>query len=283
MAEKVGERFENPLMPDERLRQMYTAMVQVRLLEENLEARARRAKGKRKVLRIFGEEAARAASALSLEAGDLLSDSTEAPAMDLLLGGSLAEVRGRALGKGKAAATAGAEGHARRLPISEDAEERLQLALGAAAALKVQGAGRVLLVYVQADEVGAKRWKRALHVAGRRELPVIFLVLPSAESTKHLGEMARRARGWGVPGFPVDGADAIGLYRVVQEALLRARMDGGASLIECIRFELDGAKTEEVEDPVERLRELMLAKGAATPEWLKRTRSTVSKRLSGRA
>ena len=141
---------------------------------------------------------------------------------------------------------------ARRLPISEDAEERLQLALGAAAALKVQGAGRVLLVYVQADEVGAKRWngERSTCCGQTGAAGDLSGAAVGRIRRRHLGEMARRARGWGVPGFPVDGADAIGLYRVVQEALLRARHGWGArSLIECIRFELDGAKTEEVEDP----------------------------------
>ena len=283
--EQAGERFENPLMPDERLRQMYTAMVQVRMIEEHLLAKGSRARGQGEIATIRGEEAARAGTALSLEVGDLLSDCFAAPGMDLLLGASVAAVRrsaGRRGGSVKKDAEEGAS-HALRLSISEDGEERVQMALGAAAALRVQGGGRALLVYVRAGEVGAKRWKRVLRRAGERELPVIFVVLPDAEGegSPELGELARRARGWGVPGFPVDGTDAIGLYRVMQESLLRARTEGGPALIECVRFKVHGVKQQQREDPVERLGKLMLAKGAATPEWLQRTRSAFRRRLGG--
>jgi len=282
-------RIENPLMPDERLRQMYTAMVQVRMLEEWIEGKARGGKGKRAVEREFvtlrGKEAARASTALSLEAGDLLSDCAEAPGMDLLLGASLAAVRRRVRSKGaeKEEAREGAS-HVLRLPVSPDGEERLELALGAAAALRVQGGGRVLLVYAGAGEIGAKRWKRALQRAGERELPVIFVLLPpdaDEDVAEEAGEVARRSRGWGVPGFPVDGADAIGLYRVMQESLLRARTGGGPALMECIRFEVHGAKRVKPEDPIERLEELMVAKGAGSAEWMRRTRSAFARRLGG--
>ena len=77
----------------------------------------------------------------------------------------------------------------------------------------------------------------------------------------------------------MDGADAIGLYRVMQESLLRARAGEGPALIECIRFEVEGAKRVEPEDPVERLESLMLAKGAATPAWIKETRTAFLRRL----
>ena len=197
--------------------------------------------------------------------------------MDLLLGAKLSALKG---GKSVRGDMAG-DGAVLRLPVTGDAKERLQMALGAAAALKAQRGGRVLLIYVGAGEVSKKEWKRALSAAGKRELPVIFVVLPGVEekSAKRAGELCGRSRGWGVPGFPVDGKDAIGMYRVMQESLLRARAGGGSVLIECVGFRLHGDKGSGHEDPVERLGALMVQKGAATAEWIKATRLAAGRRV----
>ncbi len=287
-------RHENPLMPDERLRQIYTAMVGMRLLEEHLQHR--RAGTKRVAKRgdtVYGEEAARASTALSLGAGDLLADCGAAPGMALLLGAELKALR-RSLtakvAKTKAAttATAGAKASTpavsgefgRTLPLATDAEERMERSLGAAAVLKVQGAGRVLLVYARPEEMRRKVWKRALGAAGEQELPMIFVALPHSREGSSMaeGELAQRARSWGVPGFPVDGSDAVALFRVMQESLLRGRTGGGPALLECIAFARSGEGVRE--DPVERLAELLLAKGVASEQWTERTRSAFRKRLT---
>ncbi len=273
-------RFENPLMPDERLRQMYTAMVQMRMLEEHL--LAGKADGKRPAKRkpidvIRGEEAVRASTALSLSEGDMIGDGSAAPVLDLLLGAKLASVAGSS-GKADPRPVL-PEGSALRLPVV-DARERLTMSLGAAAAMKAQKSGRVLLVYVGAGEAKKKDWKGALSAAGKQELPMIFVVLPAADEkdTEDAGKLCARSRAWGVPGFPVDGVDAIGLYRVMQESLLRARNGNGPALIECVPFHLGGKQQRE--DPIERLGELLLLKGVADAEWMKRTRSAFSVQLA---
>ncbi len=286
-------RHQNPLMPDERLRQIYTAMVGMRLLEEHLEPRrAGTKRGAKRGDTVYGEEAARASTALSLGVGDLLADCGAAPGMALLLGAELKALR-RSLpakaGKTKAAATAASAKAStpdvsgefgRTLPLATDAEERVERSLGAAAVLKVQGAGRVLLVYVRPEEVRRKVWKRALGAAGEQELPMIFVALPDSREGSSMaeGELAERARSWGVPGFPVDGSDAVALFRVMQESLLRGRTGGGPALLECIAFAQPGEGLRE--DPLERLTELLLAKGVASEQWMERTRSAFQKRLT---
>lgn len=288
MAEKKlskAVRFENPLMPDERLRQMYTAMVQMRMLEEHL-AGERKSAGARGTIR--GEEAARASTVLSLESGDLLSDCAQSAGMDLLLGVKLSELKRR---NGAGARKAGGpelgesdrESYPRRLPQAGDPVEQLQISLGVAVALKAQRNGRVLLVFARAGEAKSSVWEKTLGVAGSRELPVIFVVLPEPRGgpSRALGELSGRSRAAGVAGFAVDGSDAIALYRVMQESLLRARSDGGSVLIECIPFHLKTAGRRRAQDPVERLRELLLAKGVAGAGWMDRTRSAFSRRLGG--
>ncbi len=279
MAERKSAkavRFENPLMPDERLRQMYTAMVQMRLLEEHLRARKGAAKG---AARLLGEEAVRASTALSLGAGDVLSDPSATPAMDLLLG---ARLRGLLGTKGGREATL-AEGSPLRLPLAADAGEQMEWAAGAGLALKAQRGGRVLLVYLRAAEVKRQEWKRTLKVAGERELPIIFVAMPVVKGgvAMEAGELAAKSREWGVPGFPVDGSDAIALYRVMQESLLRARSDGGPALMECIRFDTGAKGGGKAVDPLERLGELLVVKGVASERWMERTRRVFGRRLGG--
>ncbi len=278
---KQAVRFENPLMPDERLRQMYTAMVQMRMLEEYLAGRSRLRKAAPKLVSVRGEEAARASTALSLGSGDLICDCAASPGMDLLMGGELAELKRRVASPGERRVATEGDRFARRLPATEDAGERLHVSIGAAAALKAQRGGRVLVVYTEAGEVQAKRWKRTLGAAGERELPVIFVVLPELKgrASRRSGELSLRSRGWGVPGFPVDGSDAIAMYRVMQESLLRGRSDGGPALIECVAFDDGHAKEAKFADPVERLAELMIAKDAASEVWLKETREAFARRL----
>ena len=278
MAEqKAGKaaRFENPLMPDERLRQMYTAMVQMRMLEEHLRRAAKRGAAKRET--VFGEEAARASTALSLEKGDMISDCSDTAAMDLLMGVGLQELKRPRDAAAAAPRTGGAE-YPYRL---EAAGDRMRSSLGAAAALKLQGCGRVLLVYLPADRpMGSQaRWRETLEVAARMELPLIVVKLPTSPGGRST-DLRMGSQRWGVPGFPVDGSDAIALYRVMQESLLRARSGGGAALIECIRFAVEGRDRAKIEDPIERLAGLLKLKGVASEGWISRTRSAFARRLT---
>ena len=235
---RQAEVFENPLVPHAVLRRMYDGMKTLR----GLEPRAAQNAVGRQSLR--GEEACRASSLLSLAAGDLLSDVPGSAVM--------------AQRRGAAAMEAMAPG-ALVLSPSEDAAEQLAVALGAASALRAQGAGRLVLLYVYAEDVPVTAWKRSLAIAGRRELPILFLVLPS-KGVRGSGLVSERALGWGVPGIPVDAADAVALYRVVQESVLRARSGDGPALIECVRWQPAGAAAPGL-DGVEALRRVLLDRG----------------------
>lgn len=277
-------RHENPLMPDERLRQIYTAMLHMRLFERHLATRTGAKKTAKLAETVHGEEAARASTALSLGTGDLILDCGTAPAMKLLLGAELSDLkRSRTAKTVRPAAQTATEGSAQTLPFANDPAQQIQRALGAAAVLKVQGTGRVLLVYVRSEEVRGKTWKRALGIAAEQELPVIFVALPELreKSSRHTGDLADHARSWGVPGFPVDGSDAIPLYRVMQESLLRARTGGGPALLECVPFHLKHEDPGVVQDPLDHLAELLIAKGVADQRWIAQTHGAFAKRLTG--
>ncbi len=200
-----------------------------------------------------GEEACRVSSLLSLAAGDLVSD----------MPGSLVAVQAK-VSRRTAVMQRMAPG-VLLLPQADDAGgadsglERLMLAVGAAGALRVQGAGRLVLLYANANDVAAARWRQVLGVAGRGELPIVFVLLPRAEG-RGQGMLSDRAQGWGVPGMPVDAADGVALYRVIQESVLRARGGDGPALIECVRWQPKGVAVTEA-DGIAAMRRLLSLRG----------------------
>ena len=87
------EMYENPLVPNAKLRQMYVAMAEARVLDEYVARLQKRAKGNKRRRRldsrldsIRGQEACRVSTAMDLGPGDLVSDSQVGVVMDLIAG-----------------------------------------------------------------------------------------------------------------------------------------------------------------------------------------------------
>ena len=257
MAKRQDEVRENPLVPHAVMRRMYEGMMELRALEPTAVARRAGVRAMR------GEEACRASSLLSIGAGDLVSD---APAV--ILG---AERRSGS----REAVLARLSPGAASMPATVDAGERLMLAVGAASALRVQGAGRLVLAYVEENALTTARWKQVLGSAGRAEASIIFVLLPTRLARKQ-GSISDRAQGWGVPGIPVDAADAVALYRVMQESVLRARGGDGPSLVECVTWQIAGTKTASV-DGVAAMRRLLDRRGLLTARRAKGARKAAKK------
>ena len=83
------ELYENPLVPNAKLKQMYVAMAEARVLDEHVAGSAKRGKGAngrrgakgsktgRELGSIRGQEACRVSTAIDLGPGDLVSDSCD--------------------------------------------------------------------------------------------------------------------------------------------------------------------------------------------------------------
>src|SRR3982074_2477048 len=87
--------YENPLVPNAKLRQMFVAMAEARVLDEHVAEGQGLAhgskggnglKGRKRLDSIRGEEACRVSTAIDLGPGDLVSDSQVGVVMDLLAG-----------------------------------------------------------------------------------------------------------------------------------------------------------------------------------------------------
>ena len=253
---------------------MYSAMLEARLLEEHL----RRSLQAKRQPSIRGEEACRAAAAACLQAGDLISDSSESAAADLLFGVSMRDL---VRGSHSSGAKQNAPSVPNRLPRETNTGRQLQTALGAAHALKLQRARHLLLVVCTAER-DPRLWRDVLGQAGTRDLPVVFLLTPPSKVAARMamtaGQISDRARGWGVPGIPVDASDGVALYRVLSEATLRARSGDGPTLIEGIRWQIPGGRTRQAADPLLAMTLALLARRVSTTRW----QASVARRFRAR-
>lgn len=208
---------ENPLLPHAKLRELHALMLRTRELE-----RKQRAK-------LGAREALLAATAIHLLPGDLLC-------------GAAADTTARELAP---AAPQGKDGKVSG-HVAPPLDSRLQAA--AAMARGLQGAGTDGLVLAYASAGAAEPgWQAALAWAQKAQLPVILACadatggaaprkaakLPNKlkESLLTWSAMERFARQLHLPILAVDGEDAVAVYRVMQESVIRARYGGGPAVL----------------------------------------------------
>ena len=279
-----AESGENPLIPHKKLRQVYTAMVEARLLESHITRHQRRLKAAQRVDSTLGQEACRVSTALELKAGDLVSEKTTTPVTRLILGADpsslLRELVPARKGSRRqpAAKRAQAENLAQQLPSVNDARERLRIGMGAALALKSAKRGGIVVAYAGHRELRGSAWRKILTIAAKLELPIIFVVLPGT-SGKSASDMVvcDKARSCGVPCIPVDSADAVALFRVAQESLGRTRGSDGPVVIECLAYNQRGKTTAQF-DPLIQMGRFLLERKVCDQAWL----NAAGKRLQAR-
>jgi TPP-dependent pyruvate/acetoin dehydrogenase alpha subunit len=170
----------------------------------------------------------------------------------------------------------------RLLPWIDDVGERLKMAMGAALSFKTLGRANVVVAYVGHDEVGKGVWRKVLELAGRLELPVIFVVLPAAKGENRDGvtNLSAKTARWGVPRIPVDAGDAVALYRVAQESLGRTRGGDGPVLIECVAYRTEGSRGGASGDPLVQMKDFLLGRRVCTKAWLERAGERLSRRIA---
>jgi acetoin:2,6-dichlorophenolindophenol oxidoreductase subunit alpha len=280
-------QHENPLVPNAKLRQMYAAMAEARLLNQHIVRLQRGAgslKGRQRLESTHGQEACRVSTAIDLGLGDLVSDFQAGIVMELLAGEKVSSLLKRIaeIHSAKKAARPVRIGESRRvLPWVEDADERLRMALGSALAFKTLGQKNVVVAYVRHGEIAKGTWRKMLGLASKLELPVIFVVLPAnGERRNGIAGLSEKTRRWGVPGIAVDAVDAVALYRVAQESMGRTRGGDGPVLIECVECGLEGESGKAAHDPLVQMRNFLLGRKVCTPAWLKSADGRVRRRIA---
>ncbi|MFM9961747.1 MAG: pyruvate dehydrogenase complex E1 component subunit beta [Planctomycetaceae bacterium] len=113
-------------------------------------------------------------------------------------------------------------------------------ACGGGYSSKLMQTGRVAVAFFGDGAVNNGAFHEGLNMAAIWKLPVLFICENNQFATEIPFEYAsgnpsvgNRGAAYGLPGFELDGNDALTIHRVAGEAVARARAGGGPTLIEC--------------------------------------------------
>jgi hypothetical protein len=227
---------ENPLLPHRKLRELRILMQACRKMEKNASP---------------AREALLAATTIHLVSGDLLC-STTGDATLAALAPKPPKKEARPNGS---------------LLVSPPTLGAIAAATAAARGLQAAGNGVSLaLASAGSTEPG---WQAALDWAQTSELPLILAVSDATDGKSARASktpkapkldwptVSRFAARIKLPILTVDGEDAVAVYRVMQEAVIRARFGGGPALIWAV---MRAGSVPTSEQPIARLETYMAAR-----------------------
>jgi len=123
----------------------------------------------------------------------------------------------------------------------------IPLATGSALSAKLRKSGQVVVAFFGDGAVNSGSFHEALNFGDVWNLPVVYV----CENNLYATEMAfhratkntsvqSRATAYKIPGVEVDGNDVTTVYEAANEAVTRARSDGGPTLIEATTYRIVG-------------------------------------------
>lgn len=233
---------ENPLLPHRKLHELHALMLRCRELERKQKSRS------------GAREALLAATSIHLLPGDLLSanpaDQTAA----------------------QLAPAARKPGISSNLLAASAIGARLPLCAAAARGLQASGTDGLVLAFAQAG-TAEPGWQAALEWAQQSQLPLLLACAdttcgarsPSGkrrEPALDFATFSRFAKRIKLPILTVDGEDAVAVYRVMQESVLRARLGGGPAVLWAVMSPRNAAtpKLPRSSQPVARLESYLSAR-----------------------
>jgi pyruvate dehydrogenase E1 component alpha subunit len=155
------------------------------------------------------------------------------------------------------------------LASAPTAEARFAIASGYA--LARQGTNQIALAFSGPGVTSLDALRPSLAYAAAHKLGTVFVIETAADSEV---SSAKHTQPLGLYGIPVDGNDVVAIYRVAQEAILRARRGVGPTLIDCKPWPLDGNT-----DPVRRLEQALERRGLSVGKLKERTLAAFQREL----
>ena len=257
-----------PLISDEKLRDLYSAMLGCRLLEERNRRKRRKPNETTPPAAslVTGLEAVIVGSTFDLRAEDTIT----APSGEVIL-----RHNDRSTRRSRTIVDSVPQD-----VIAFATASGAQLTIGAGIALgnRQHDTDRIVVSFGDADPESVSSWNEALHLAGLHHLPVLFVLRPARTNSQvqqaAMANIAESARIAGVMMIPVDAMDVVAMYRVSFESMARARNGTGATLIVGTHYEVDSpdSKTKAPvapDDPLTRMEEYLTRKALFSKEWKK--------------
>jgi len=207
---------ENPLLPHRKLKELYALILRCRALDRALHGKTKSP----------AREALLAASSIDLEPGDLIFGEHNDPVPTSLAPAPKSSTR---------------KATKKTANTSKFQLPHLAAAVAAAHSLKPRDKNLVL-AYTHENALEPK-WQDTLKFAKDNKLPLLFVCAgvhpqprrraPSKQNRDAFSwdSVSRLCTRLGLPVMPVDGEDAVALYRVFQESFLHARAGAAPAVI----------------------------------------------------
>lgn len=239
-----------------------------------------------------GQEATPIAAGLVLEEDDWVFPALREQAIMLVRGFPLesfvAQVFGNSadLLKGRQMPSHPSSKQVHHVSWSSNIATQMPQAVGCAWAMKRRKTRAVAMGFSGDGGTSEPDFHSALNFAGVFQVPVVLVVqnngwsisVPTAKQTASR-TIAVKGRAYGVPGVRVDGNDVLAVYKVLAEAVARARSDRRPTLVECVTYRMGAHSTSDdptryrseaevaewrKKDPLDRLRKHVVVMGWLT-------------------
>lgn len=293
--------------------ELYRRMILIRKAEERLAADFKAGQLPGPVHLYIGQEAVAVGISAHLRDTDRMTSTHRGHGHFLAKGGNLnamfAEVYGRAAGicGGMGGSMHVADFDRGILGANGIVGGGIALAAGAALAAQLEGKGNVAVGFFGDGASAQGVLSETLNIAALWKLPLILCCENngyaefSPYSAVNTGEIADRAKPFGVPAIVVDGNDVFAVWQAADEAILRARNGAGPTFIEArtYRFHghVEGEKTflkemyrsdDEVaarraSDPIALFRSQIQNSGAATDSGLASLEKEIDEQVTSAA
>jgi pyruvate dehydrogenase E1 component alpha subunit len=245
------------LISDEKLLDLYRAMLRCRMLRERIEEhRANRIS--RNKMRAHengaGCEAPAAGVTLALVDGDTIVPAPGDQGPCLVKGVS----PGAIFSFLRTGRTPAAYSRANTVKPSGSFAARFETAAAIARENKRARKGKIVVLFLGPEDAQSGIWPESLRLAVSRRLPVI-LVSTAADAPV---ELSARSHELGLPTMTVDKDDVVAIYRAASEAIAHARRGNGPTLIDCRPFLAAGQrKLPAAQTSIRTMEKYLAAKG----------------------
>lgn len=123
----------------------------------------------------------------------------------------------------------------------------MPLAAGVALGISYRGSDQVILCFFGDGAVNEGAFHESLNLAALWRLPVVYIIEnnqfamgTAVWKSSSIADLYQRACAYGIPGEQVDGMDVLGVRRVTQAAVERARSGQGPTLLEAVTYRFRG-------------------------------------------
>ncbi len=276
---KIVNTKEMPQLKNEDIKEMYELMILSRVFDD-VALKLQREGRMLTYASLLGQEASQIGSALALQKDDWIVPSfrengvfiTFGFPMDMMYQYWAGDERGMKI-----------PDDMNILPVAVPVGTQIPHAVGIAWAMKLQGKENVAVAYFGDGATSKGDFHEGMNFAGVFKVPCIFICqnnqwsisVPRSRQTAS-ETLAQKAFAYGFDGVLVDGNDVFAVYKVVKDAVDKARAGKGPTFIECYTYRLENHTTAddwkkyrdpaEVEkwrqkDPVARLKKYMEEEG----------------------